>query len=249
MTPAHLVTAADDRTAETRSVTGTNLGGITSATSKGLLLPRHLAFDRWVRIGIQLAVLADSSAWCLGDWLVYGEVAYSGRYRDAIEMTSLNYQTLRNYAWVARAFELSRRRDLLSFGHHAELAGLPEPEQDYWLRKAEELRWSCKQLRREVRVSLKERYAATDGDATDGAPIVGPGTRGVIGPKRYPGDESDAEAAADLIIHLDPEERAMCERAAGRSGLTVDMWAVTALAEAARRALSPKIQPGFVSAT
>jgi hypothetical protein len=36
---------------------------------------------------------------------------------------------------------MSRRRDTLSFGHHAEVATLSEPEQDYWLRKAEEHRW------------------------------------------------------------------------------------------------------------
>jgi hypothetical protein len=86
--------------------------------------------------------VASSSAWCLGDWLNYGQSAYPGRYQDAIEGTSLDYQTLRNYAWVARRFSLSRRRDRISFGQHAEVAALPEPEQDFWLRKAEELCWS-----------------------------------------------------------------------------------------------------------
>ena len=71
------------------------------------------------------------AAWCLGDWLVFGEQAYAGRYRQAIERTSLDYQTLGNYAWVAKRFSLSRRRDELSFGHHSEVAALPEPEQDF----------------------------------------------------------------------------------------------------------------------
>jgi hypothetical protein len=90
---------------------------------------------------------------------VFGEQAYAGRYRQAIKRTSLDYQTLRNYAWVARRFAMSRRRDTLSFGHHAEVAALPEPEQDFWLRKAEEHRWPVKHLRRQVRVSLAERSA------------------------------------------------------------------------------------------
>jgi hypothetical protein len=42
-----------------------------------------------------------------------------------------------NYAWVARRFELSRRRDTLTFGHHAELAALREPEQGSWLDQAQ----------------------------------------------------------------------------------------------------------------
>lgn len=80
--------------------------------------------------------------------------------KAAVEQTALVYQTLRNYAWVARRFPVSRRRDSLSFGHHAETAALPEPEQDFWLRKAAEQHWSRNQLRREIRASLRERRTA-----------------------------------------------------------------------------------------
>ena len=38
--------------------------------------------------------------------------------------------------------------DTLSFGHHAEVAALPEHEQDHWLRKAGEFSWSTTRLRR-----------------------------------------------------------------------------------------------------
>lgn len=103
----------------------------------------------------------SSSAWCLGDWLAYGQAAFSGRYRDALGQTSLDYQTLRNYAWVARRFPVSRRRDTLSFGHHAETAALPGPEQDFWLRKAAGQRWSRNQLRQEIRASLRERHTGS----------------------------------------------------------------------------------------
>jgi len=123
----------------------------------GLQLSRQMSFERWLNIGISLSTLATSNAWCLGDWLIYGEEFYSGRYRAAIEQTSLDYQTLRNYAWVARRFKPSRRHPALSFGHHAEVAGLPQPEQDYWLRKAGEESWSRNFLRREVRASLRYR--------------------------------------------------------------------------------------------
>lgn len=41
---------------------------------------------------------------CLGDWLAYGQAVYANRHRTAVERTSLNYQALRNYAWVARQF-------------------------------------------------------------------------------------------------------------------------------------------------
>jgi hypothetical protein len=75
------------------------------------------------------------------------------RHRDAIQQTSLDHQTLRNNAWVARQVPLSRRRDSLSFGHHTEMAALAQAEQDFWLRKAEELSWPVRQLRQQVRAA------------------------------------------------------------------------------------------------
>ena len=189
----------------------------------GLQLPRQMPFTTWLQIGSQLSCVANSSAWCLGDWLAYGEVAYTGRYRDAIERTSLDYQTLRNYAWVARRFTMSRRRDRLSFGHHAEVAALPEVEQDFWLRKAEQLGWSRNQLRREVRGSLRER---------EGAPAAQPDQ-----PDRdQPGGSRGAEpaAGANLMIKVTPAQLETFEQAAGKAGLTVGAWAAQTLDEAAR---------------
>src|ERR1044071_7850206 len=128
----------------------------------GLEFTWRLTFDAWADIGRQLAAMLASSAWCLGDWLIYGQRVSKDRYRAAVEQTGLDYQTLRNYAWVARRFELPRRHGALAFGHHAEVAALPEPEQDFWLRKAEQFGWSTSQLRREVRASLRERGERAD---------------------------------------------------------------------------------------
>ena len=121
------------------------------ATRVGLKIPATVSFDSWERAGMQIGRIADSSAWCLGDWLVYGQNAYADRYRQVIDAAGLDYQTLRNYAWVARRFEMWRRRKKLSFQHHAEVAALPVDRQDYWLDRAEELGWSRNQLRWKVR--------------------------------------------------------------------------------------------------
>jgi hypothetical protein len=48
------------------------------------------------------------------------------------------YQTCRNAASIANAFELSRRRDNLSFKHHVEVAALPSDEADALLDWCEE---------------------------------------------------------------------------------------------------------------
>jgi hypothetical protein len=122
-------------------------------TRVGLRIPAGLPFDAWQEAGPKLFRIADSSAWCLGDWLAYGQDRYEKRYRRAIESAGLDYQTLRNYAWVARKFELPRRRESLSFQHHAEVASLGSVDQDLWLDRAEALGWSRNQLRRELRAS------------------------------------------------------------------------------------------------
>jgi hypothetical protein len=124
-------------------------------TLKGLQMPPGVGFEAWVALGCRISGIASACAWCLGDWVVYGEQTFGRRYKTALATTSLDYQTLRNYAWVARRFEMSRRRDTLSFQHHAEVAALPEPRQDLWLLRAERSRWSRNELRR--RLSAERR--------------------------------------------------------------------------------------------
>lgn len=116
-----------------------------------LRIPVGLTFESWRHIGRNLKMINNSSAWWLGDWLVYGESRFPGRYRVVIEETALDYQTLRNYAWVARRFPPGRRHDALSLQHHAEIAALSDAEQDKWLERAEKEKWSTRRLRKELR--------------------------------------------------------------------------------------------------
>lgn len=45
----------------------------------------------------------------------------------------MSVKTLRNLAYVASRFDPSRRRDDVSWSHHAVLAGLDPSSQDLWL--------------------------------------------------------------------------------------------------------------------
>ncbi|GAB3741072.1 hypothetical protein GCM10027598_71430 [Amycolatopsis oliviviridis] len=194
-------------------------------TRQGLLLPKRISFDNWMGLGSYLSGIYSSSAWCLGDWLLYGEASFNGRYKDAITLTSLDYQTLRNHAWVARSFPLSRRRDTLSFTHHAEVAGLAEPEQDFWLRKAEENAWSAKRLRREVKTSMLER--THDNELEPG------GSR--------PGEDTAALSPEDTVmlrVSIAADSLESCHEAASKLGLEVEAWAEQILVTAALRTLT-----------
>jgi hypothetical protein len=134
-------------------VEGLSLSSAVAARRTALRLPEDLPLVSWRRIGRQINLIGDSSQWWLADWLVYGQARFPDRYKQAVAETSLEYQTLRNYAWVARRFEMSRRRDKVSFQHHAEVAALPEPDQDLWLNRAERLGWSLSELRRQLRTA------------------------------------------------------------------------------------------------
>jgi hypothetical protein len=102
---------------------------------------------------------------------VFGAEAYGDRYNEALATTRLEYQTLRNYAWVARRFAAHRRRAGLSFQHHAEVASLPEPQQELWLQRAETMGWSRNDLRRHLalRRSMSRR---TTGDTATRVPVT-----------------------------------------------------------------------------
>ncbi|MQA95190.1 MAG: LmbU [Streptosporangiales bacterium] len=136
----------------------------------GLRFAGSLTFEGWERAGEQISRIVSSSAWCLGDWIIVGQSRFSDRYKQVIEAVGLDYQTVRNYAWVARRFELSRRRDTLSFQHHAEVAALPASEQDDWLDRAEDQGWSRNRLRQELRNSRIP--AAKNGVAASALPRI-----------------------------------------------------------------------------
>jgi hypothetical protein len=126
---------------------GAGLDSLAAARRTQLRLPANLALAGWRRLGQQIALLSSSSAWWLGDWLICGPAKFPDRYRQALAKTPLDYQTLRNYAWVARKFPVSRRRDTGSFQHHAALPALPACEQQMSLDRASFGDWPPAELR------------------------------------------------------------------------------------------------------
>jgi hypothetical protein len=132
------------------------------STRTGARFDPLLPFEAWQEIGVKVGTCANATSWWLGDWLVFGRMKYGRRYKQAIAATGLEYQTLRNYAVVARRFDMSRRRDTLTFQHHAEVCALPDEEQDRWLDRAAAGGWSRNDLRRRLRAAER-----SDGPPTE----------------------------------------------------------------------------------
>lgn len=105
----------------------------------------------WVAVGRRLGSMGRGIGWWIGDWINYGNAAYGERYVPASRVTGYDVQTLANMAYVASRFETSRRREVLSWSHHAELSALEEDEQEAWLDRVERDRLSVRCLRIELR--------------------------------------------------------------------------------------------------
>ena len=111
----------------------------------------ELALSEWAAQGRRLGVIGRGAGWWIGDWLRYGNEAFGERYVRAARITGYGVQTLMNMVYVASRFELERRRERLSWSHHAEVAALEPGDQDRWLARAEAERLSVRCLREEMR--------------------------------------------------------------------------------------------------
>ena len=110
-----------------------------------------LPVGEWVEQGRWLGAVGRASGWWIGDWIRYGNRRYGEKYEEAASLTGYDCQSLMNMAYVSGRYEPSRRREGLSFSHHAELAALPPAEQEIWLDRVEAGELSVRALRIELR--------------------------------------------------------------------------------------------------
>jgi N6-adenosine-specific RNA methylase IME4 len=122
-------------------------------TTIGWRIPEGLSFEEWEDLGRALTGVDKSLGWWIGDWVRYGEGRdeWGDKYRKAIAVTGKAYQTVANAKSVADAFsDFYRRRENLSWKHHAEVASLKAEAADSLLTLAETNGWSTRDLRKEV---------------------------------------------------------------------------------------------------
>lgn len=142
-----------------------------TASKTGLIFNSYVPFEEWEEIGKNLRLVDGAIHWWIGDWLNYGEKNYGETYAQALDTVDYEEKTLRNDKYISGKFELSRRRDNLSWSHHAEVAALEPLEQDKLLDQAEKLDWTRQTLRQEVKKynNLKlHTLELTDGETAKG---------------------------------------------------------------------------------
>lgn len=128
-------------------------------SSIGLDFVGDVTEEEYEIFGQTLLQIDTAYQWIVGDYLVYGTEKKYGKATEFAELLGKSPQTVWNWASVAKSIETSRRREVLSFGHHEVITGLSVEEQDYWLSQAEfgngedgkaHKVWSVKRLRTEI---------------------------------------------------------------------------------------------------
>lgn len=149
-------------------------------TEVGWVPPTYnMSGEQWVELGRQLATVDRSMQWMIGDWWAYGTDRKYGDGEALAAAVGLDYGAVRVYAAVSRSYELSRRLNNLSHGHHQAVAG--RDDRDEWLERAEAgdvdpqtgeaRRWSVKTLKDAVKAFDKaerdrQRAGLAGGTAT-----------------------------------------------------------------------------------
>lgn len=109
-------------------------------------------YDDWAK-AVGFAWACRIWQFWMGDLINYGESRYGEKYTQAMDATGYAYQTLANVAYVANAIPGSRRRELVPFSHHAEVAALPAEQQAAWLEACEANELTVAELRHKIKLA------------------------------------------------------------------------------------------------
>ena len=139
-----------------------------SLTPRGIEFHGDLTFDEWEKLGERLGDTERAIGFMIGDWINYAEEKWGEKYNEAIAVTGLEYQTLANYAYVARRVQISVRTENLPFYHHQVVAKIKDPEeQRHWLKTAEDHDLSYRRLQKSINFGRIATEEELQGDPAD----------------------------------------------------------------------------------
>ena len=157
--------SAAGATGESGTAGPSRIGRVVSTTRIAWEASHELDVREWLMAGKRLGSVTRSCQWWLGDWIRYGNGRWGEKYKEAARITGYDVQSLRNFAYVAGAVDVSRRRDDLTWSHHAEIAGVEPAEQDRWLVMAADQRMSVADLRIEFRACRRQEEGHTEAES------------------------------------------------------------------------------------
>jgi hypothetical protein len=162
---------------------------------------RDLDAREWIAVGRRIGTVGRGIQWLLGDWLRYGNARFGERYSRASTITGYDTQTLMNMVYVASRFEISRRREKLTWSHHETLASLPSESQDRWLNLTLEHGWAVSDLRTSLR---QARLAGEEGGPSKVKVADDVGAGRLVGTVLCPHCQAEVPISPDLLASIVP---------------------------------------------
>lgn len=132
-----------------------------SITRLGLVMRTGATEADWRAAGAAITLVGEAYQWLVGDWLVIGEHRWGRSYQEAAAALELEYNTIKEWAWVARAVNLSVRTYKLPWSAHRLVASIEsDDDKRAWLNAAVEQGWSVARLRQELQAASTGEIAA-----------------------------------------------------------------------------------------
>jgi len=120
-------------------------------TRNGIEISENATIDEILNKLEEVVAVETAVHWAYGDLLAFGEAQKWGAfYERAQEITGKSYQTLANYAWVARSIHFSLRGEKLSYGHYKLIAKFQPKQQEQWIQRVVNEKLSVRQLAAEI---------------------------------------------------------------------------------------------------
>jgi site-specific DNA-methyltransferase (adenine-specific) len=168
-------------------------------TETGLIFREDTPIDVWSTLTARLIRAHKRLEFALADAINFGR-GYGERYANWVHDTQLSASSLNTISYVGRQIEVCRRRQDISFAHHAEVASLPPKMQDSLLGLAVENGWKREDIRDAARTARRQIKAA-ERALLPTPTITDPDMRILVGDARSLNVESET---VDLVVTSPP---------------------------------------------
>lgn len=129
----------------------------------GFQVPDNMQDTEAVEIIKGLKDVDEAVAWTVGDLVNFLELKWGAKYEVLEEQTGYTYQTLADYAYLARRIDFSLRNENLRAGHHRVVAPIKNKrEQKKWLDRCAKEGWSIVEFRRQIAMSKRSTKQVDD---------------------------------------------------------------------------------------
>lgn len=116
-----------------------------------LSFKREVTKEEWAKVFTGLKTIEGCVQFWIGDCLKYREQQTWGKTFKGLENSGYEEKTLENFKYVSDNLDCSLRKEQLGFNHHLAVAPLEPKQQEKYLDKAVENKWSVKELREAIR--------------------------------------------------------------------------------------------------